>query len=336
MLRHIEPRKFQWLIRAYLRQQLGYGRAEGLLYRKYPKRAGADEGIYGGSGWLASWFGAGPRIYYGEFGRGLFQSVYPGLILPLAAQVPLRFEWIAIAIVMTVVGLYNPVFATYAILGCIAIAISILCAIAGSMLTPHETIRTGVRSRLLLALLWLVGPLVRSWARWVAKSRYRPDSAGAPSWVTPSFSGRVVLSPPPGSYNPPPETMVERMRAALVSRGLTVAKGDAYDVYDLQIIVPPGLVRVALLLLERNERTFVGWHTRLAALRIAIVYAFVFAISITLPLLVGAAVAAASILVLGAIALYRARQLSAVIAAAATDAASEFSLALQLAPPETH
>ena len=130
--------------------------------------------------------------------------------------------------------------------------------------------------------------------------------------------------------------MVERMRAALVSRGLTVAKGDAYDVYDLQIIVPPGLVRVALLLLERNERTFVGWHTRLAALRIAIVYAFVFAISITLPLLLGAAVAAASILVLGAIALYRARHLSAVIAAAATDAASEFSLALQLAPPETH
>ena len=124
------------------------------------------------------------------------------------------------------------------------------------------------------------------------------------------------------------------MRAALVRRGVTVAKGDAYDVYDLQIIVPPGLVRVPLLLLERNEQTFVGWHTRLAPLRIAIAYAFVFALCIALPLLLGATVAAVSIVVPGAIALYRARHLSVVIAAAAADVAAQFSLALQPAPPE--
>ncbi|HYB89644.1 MAG TPA: glycosyltransferase, partial [Candidatus Binataceae bacterium] len=43
-------------LRAYLRQQRGYGRGEGLLYRRYPLRGGGDA-IYGGSSWIASLFG---------------------------------------------------------------------------------------------------------------------------------------------------------------------------------------------------------------------------------------------------------------------------------------
>ena len=32
--------------------------------------------MYGDASWLGSLFG-GARIYYGAFGRGLFQTVYP-------------------------------------------------------------------------------------------------------------------------------------------------------------------------------------------------------------------------------------------------------------------
>src|SRR5581483_8544266 len=41
---------------AYLKQQYGYGRAEGLLFRKYPDR---QDRVYDESRSLAQWFGAG-------------------------------------------------------------------------------------------------------------------------------------------------------------------------------------------------------------------------------------------------------------------------------------
>ncbi len=60
---------------AYLRQQRGYGAGEGLLFRKYPLRTADQDGMYAGSSWIGALLG-GARVYYGEFGRGLFQTVY--------------------------------------------------------------------------------------------------------------------------------------------------------------------------------------------------------------------------------------------------------------------
>ena len=54
---------------AYVEQQRGYGRGEGLLFRKYPLKAGSASVMYGGGPWLSSLFG-GTRIYYGTFAGG--------------------------------------------------------------------------------------------------------------------------------------------------------------------------------------------------------------------------------------------------------------------------
>ena len=52
--------------------------------------------MYGGDSWLGGLFG-GARIYYGAFGRGLFQSVYPNAETSPLLQLPLTIPWVATA-----------------------------------------------------------------------------------------------------------------------------------------------------------------------------------------------------------------------------------------------
>ncbi|HXV59739.1 MAG TPA: glycosyltransferase, partial [Vicinamibacteria bacterium] len=84
-------------VRAYLKQQRGYGRAEGLLERKWPER----HNTLGHRGWEGRMYGAGltrplpilsPVIYQGVWGNAPFQSLYeqtPTTLLSL----PLMPEW---------------------------------------------------------------------------------------------------------------------------------------------------------------------------------------------------------------------------------------------------
>ena len=84
-------------VRAYWRQQIGYGRAEAMLERKWPEK-------YNGPGhvrWAGRMYGSGltrmlrwrsPRIYHGVWGRAPFQSLYepaPSLV----AFLPQMPEW---------------------------------------------------------------------------------------------------------------------------------------------------------------------------------------------------------------------------------------------------
>jgi len=84
-------------VRAYWKQQIGYGRAEALLERKWPEK-------YNGPGhvrWAGRMYGSGltrllgwrrPRIYHGQWGRAPFQSPYkpaPSLV----AFLPQMPEW---------------------------------------------------------------------------------------------------------------------------------------------------------------------------------------------------------------------------------------------------
>ena len=80
-------------IRAYWKQQRGYGKAEALLKEKWPEKYNA----LGNLRWSGRLYGRGlsqmitwrrERIYHGTAGTGLFQSVYqpaPGVLgaLPL-------------------------------------------------------------------------------------------------------------------------------------------------------------------------------------------------------------------------------------------------------------
>ncbi|WP_166647354.1 glycosyltransferase [Prosthecobacter fusiformis] len=70
----------RYTIRAYFRQQRGYGRAEALLMKDHPQRFGR----LGGARWLGGIYGdraaalhlVEGSIFHGPFGQGLFQGIY--------------------------------------------------------------------------------------------------------------------------------------------------------------------------------------------------------------------------------------------------------------------
>lgn len=67
-------------VKAYIRQQKGYGRSEAMVHFKHPQRCGT----FGRSSWRGIIYGDGAvglplmpqRIYHGQFGTGLFQTIY--------------------------------------------------------------------------------------------------------------------------------------------------------------------------------------------------------------------------------------------------------------------
>src|SRR5437667_1466429 len=94
------PAGFVWhyrrsTVRAYLRQQAGYGEAEALLARKHPEYFNVLGGsIWHGRIYTAAKFGVLTQravIYHGLFGSGFFQKLYapePSLAPMLATSLP--------------------------------------------------------------------------------------------------------------------------------------------------------------------------------------------------------------------------------------------------------
>jgi O-antigen biosynthesis protein len=320
-------------IRTWLRQQRGYGNAEGLLFRKYQNSQLRAEGVYGSSGWMWEWFG-GSRIYHGAFGRGLFQSLYKSAQLPLAVQLPLMFHWFGIALLLALAGAFDPVFGVLGIAGLLA---TVLCACLGATASSRER-RVGISSGVILVLLWLLGPLIRSWEREHVKWSFHPDRIGAATPVPTGLSGSIELAAL-GRPNPEGETPNSRespdidavtgaLHLALVRRGLAVAKGTAYDTFDLQIIVAPFL-RVSILFLNQDRALSLGWRSTAAWTRAGITAGALFIL-----LLLGRfSFPAAALFVLlacticGMVALLRAREIPAVISAGCADIAEQYSSA---------
>ncbi len=258
-------------IAAYLKQQRGYGHAEGMLFRKYPYR---QDSIYADSEWFAHWFGAGSRIYYGAYGRGLFQTIYPRLPLPMAAQLPLTVNWIVIAVLLALAGNFNRIFG---FLGIAGLVVTLVCAVAGALRSEGKP--AGFASKLILSALWVLGPLLRSGEREWVKWRFVPDASSAGESASTRLTGTIPLverSPtsaqlvPHGEAEPPDIVgMIEVLHAALIRRGLTVARGSSFDAFDLQIIVPP-CIRVAVLFLTGGGGVSLGWRTRVDWWRLSV------------------------------------------------------------------
>ncbi|MGA2411412.1 MAG: glycosyltransferase, partial [Candidatus Binataceae bacterium] len=312
---------------AYLRQQLGYGHAEGLLYRKYPRRTRTGSGVYGG--WFRALFSSGMRVYYGAFGRGLFQTLYAGETLAPIAQFPLTIHWVIAAGLLMIAGPFSPVFG---VLGLSGIAISIATAATAAMLAPSRQLT--MRGRIILAYLCLLGPLVRSYERTRVIWSFNPDVTGAPSPGESQWHGRLTLTVPPdsGMVAPAPERLMEAVRDALIRRGAAVAVTDGYEPYDLQIRVAP-LIRVPLLILEQHWELGVGWRIKPAPIALPIAAAIVI-IGVLGALPLGSlplAGAIGVIAVAAAVVLRRVRMIPALIGAAVADAARQFGLCVTAA-----
>lgn len=190
-------------ISAYLRQQRGYGRAEAMLQKKWPERYNSaghvtwNGQLYGGG--VPRRLVTGPgRIRFGQWGTGLFQSLYqpaPGRL----RSFPLMPEWyllIAGLAALTTLGVFwNPLLAT-AMLLTVAIGLSVADAISASGESEY-LIRLGTsgrrKRRLLTFLLHLLQPLSRLHGRMMeGLSPWRWRGRGPVRW--PSRETVVVWS----------------------------------------------------------------------------------------------------------------------------------------------
>ncbi len=155
-------------VRAYFRQQAGYGRSEAMLHVKHPSRFNK----LGCARWNGIIYGEGavglpvvePQVHHGRFGMGLFQMIYRRSEFGLWAY-PMLLEWHVLALFVMSLAVIFP---------WIALAAGVMWAAsiaAAARSTWRMALPAGAPwwSRGLVFALHLSQPLVRSYHR----HRYR-------------------------------------------------------------------------------------------------------------------------------------------------------------------
>ena len=163
-------------VRAYWKQQRGYGEAEALLERKWPEKYNSaghvrwSGRIYGTSALTRIVGGAG-RVYHGSWGSAPFQSLYqpaPPVIWSLPG-LPDWYLFVAALVALSALGvLWTPLLLLVPVLG-LAVLVSLLHA----WLSSADTRASGsprsrggrLRLRALTAFLHLLQPMARLWGR---------------------------------------------------------------------------------------------------------------------------------------------------------------------------
>jgi GT2 family glycosyltransferase len=228
-------------VRAYWQQQKGYGRADAMLARKWPKKYNAvgnlrwegrlyGRGISNKSGWRRE------RIFHGTWGTALFQSVYqpaPDVL----GRLPLTPEWHLFGVALLALTALSvdwlPIALALPLLLFVFTASSVQ-AIAGAAEASHSTTNRPRITRLLLlgltAFLHLLQPLARLRGRFASRpAPWRKSSSG-------NFS-------PPRSRNVDlwserwrsPEGWLGAVEAVLWKMGAVPIRGGNYDRWDLEL-----------------------------------------------------------------------------------------------------
>ena len=311
---------------AYLRQQRGYGVGEGLLFRKYPLRSADQDGMYAGPSWIGSILG-GARVYYGEFGRGLFQTVYSAG--NSYADLPLTVQWIGLSLIFLILGSVNRLLG---VLGAGGIAISILAAAASAASAPLPREHCGPLARIYLWIVNLLGPVTRSLARERVKWRFETATANEVFAGPVALSGQIefVASDVAGIDS---ANILAALREALVRRGVAVAETDGFQSFDLEIVVPP-LIRVPINALRNDGSIALLWRVRTAPRRALIIGAISFlvllaagfSLRVTTVAVVFAAIA------VGLFAINRARRIPAIIKLCAAEVADSLGISIATRP----
>ncbi len=256
-------------LRAYWRQQRGYGRAEALLERKWPERYNAP----GHLSWRGRLYGLGLphavlprrwRIYHGTWGCGLFQQLYRPADGALAA-LPLMPEWhllLAPLAVLSALGLaWPPLLLALPVLG-VCLSALVVQAIRGAaharFPTPPRSRWTELRLRALTAVLYLAQPLARLSGRL---------AHGLTPWRR-RGSGRLALPRPRvldrwSEHWRPAEEWAGQVEAALLGMGAAFQRGGEFDRWELH--VRGGLLGAARVRMAVEEH---GANRQLARYRV--------------------------------------------------------------------
>jgi GT2 family glycosyltransferase len=236
------PAAFVWhqprdSIRAYFRQQRGYGRAEALLERKWPEKYDAGRGAR----WSGRLYGRSPRmgpgrsrVYYGTWGTELFQSLYqragrtsfdallgPGwyvLIATLALLAASALVWSAmiVAVPLLLGAVAVPVIAA-------AVSAARTRTITRRLLPPRELVKRWV----LTTFMHLVQPPARLVGRLRASS---PANRAEPQFAPPL---RYMIRTWSESWRSNVQRLAE-IESGLRGAGAIVSCGSVYDRWDLE------------------------------------------------------------------------------------------------------
>jgi O-antigen biosynthesis protein len=309
---------------AYLRQQRGYGAGEGLLLRKYPLRIADQDGIYAGPSWIGSIFG-GARVYYGAFGRGLFQSVYS--TGNSYADLPLTIQWVGLSLLFLILGGVNRLLG---VLGAGGVALSMLAAAASAASAPLPRAHRGPAARIYLWIVNLLGPAVRSLARERVKWRFEPATAGGDYNGPLKLNGQLEFVMSDLAVRIDSATILAAIRDALVRRGVAVAETDGFQSYDLEILVAP-MIRVPINALLQNDGSIaLLWRLRSAPRRALIFAAIALLVLLAAGFSVRAGIAGVvcAAIAVGLLAINRARRIPAIVKACAAEVAGSLGISM--------
>ena len=243
-------------VRAYWKQQKGYGKAEALLEQKWPEKYNSAGHVT----WAGRLYGTGvlpvigrrSRVYHGTWGSALFQSLYdpaPGRLHWLS-QMP---EWLLIIAALSLISaagiVWRPLAGAVAL---VALALGLLvwqsCAAARNAVFSTHPRSWADRSKLfaLTALLFMTQPVARLLGRCGDGLRpWRRHIDALPGPVRPMC--RTTWSKKWRA----PEKWLESLENVLRSKRISVIRGGDFDEWDLEI--RGGLLSASRLVLAVEE-----------------------------------------------------------------------------------
>lgn len=230
-------------LKAYWRQQKGYGKAEALLEAKWP-------GKYNGIGhlsWAGRIYGNGftlplklkkERIFHGTWGSALFQSVYQpssGFI----NSIPLMPEWYLLSAFMGILGcfgfLWRPLLWIWPLFF-LSILVVVVQAIASarknSSLQPHQ--KKIFKYTFLIVLLHMVQPVARLYGRFAnGLTPWRKRGAlVAPKFLF-AFRSRIFTHWSEDWRSA--EEWLSSIEKNLIEFNARIKRGDDFSRWDIQV-----------------------------------------------------------------------------------------------------
>jgi O-antigen biosynthesis protein len=231
-------------VRAYLRQQRGYGRAEALVEQRHPDRF-TPLGTARWRGRIYDSFApmlVRQRVYRGLYGGAAYQSVYGGggHGLDIAHQVGVPASLMAVA--TTPLAVLFPDLAVIPLLGlCLLVALAVI----DTMRTQPPRWSGGRwRFRLGVAFLHLAQPAVRTWGRLreTVLSRRQPPAYARLPGPAERRRGGVMLLPEARPRVQIIAGLVTNLRRA----GLAIVSPSGWESYDAELLAS-GLLRGELV-----------------------------------------------------------------------------------------
>jgi GT2 family glycosyltransferase len=224
-------------VRAYLRQQRNYGRAEALLERKWPDKYNALghvrwQGRVYGNGFLRSLRTA--RVYHGSWGSAPFQSLYTpsaGMLGSLPAMPEWYLALTALTVVSALGSMWSPLLGALPVLA--AMVLVSIAYVVPSVSGAHFRSRSALQrisQRVLTAMLCLAQPAVRMSGR--LSRGLTPWRRRAPmSFRIPRIRSSAVWCE---EWIAPDERLV-RLEQELLDAGHAVVHGGPFDRWDLEV-----------------------------------------------------------------------------------------------------